>query len=389
MERLPVDPFEGRGLPWPFRAFGVLCVAGALVYSYGFARYAAETVSAFRAGSLNADGVSDIVVAFLHLVVIAALLVSFAVLGIRLITEKRRHAALAANVLSLLLLLDVLCLIMLEGVRAHLAVVGTLWVLSIAFGVYADPALVQERKLKRKLRSMEDRDEQEAGTLGRDRTGRGYISLNFFNLFWIFVVCSVLGLVLETTAHYLWYHAYQDRAGLLFGPFSPIYGVGALLMTLALNRFYKSNPLVIFLVSALIGGAFEYFTSWFMQIAFGAVAWNYSGMWLSIGGRTCGLFMCFWGLLGLAWIKLLLPLTLRLVNLIPWNWRYWLTVVCALLMAVDVVMSLQALDCWYERLSGKSVVSPIQQFYADHFDNAYMENRFQTMTIHPETSGRT
>lgn len=227
------------------------------------------------------------------------------------------------------------------------------------------------------------------GPEGFDESGRGLIQLNFFNLFWIFMVASVLGLVMETVAHMVIYHAYQNRVGLLFGPFSPIYGVGALLMTVSLNRFYRANPIIIFLVSALIGGAFEYFTSWFMQIAFGAVAWDYTGMWLSIGGRTCGLFMLVWGLLGTVWIKFLLPLTLKVINLIPLNWRRWLTFVCALAMAVNIVMSLGALDCWYERLSGKPASSAIQRFYADHYDNAFMAHKFQTMTIHPESSPRT
>lgn len=39
--------------------------------------------------------------------------------------------------------------------------------------------------------------------------------------------------------------------------------------------------------------------------------------------------MACWGVLGVVWIKLLLPFMLRVVNMIPWNWRYVLTSVCA------------------------------------------------------------
>lgn len=382
------DSLENTPLNWAVRMFGILCVVGAILYAVWLAGDAFATVEAFRAGKLTPDGMSTIVVTFIHLADLAALTAAFIVLGVRLLTSKRRYAAQTTSVIIALLVLNAACCIMLFGIDHRLGIAIGASALAIAFRTYIDPDLIRERRCQRKARELEERDEQRAGTLGRDETGKGYIALNFFNLFWIFVVCSVLGLALETTFHALQFHAYQDRAGMLFGPFSPIYGVGALLMTLCLNRFYRANPLVIFLVSAIIGGAFEYFTSWFMQIAFGAVAWNYTGMWLSIGGRTCGLFMCFWGLLGMVWIKLLLPLTLRAVNLIPWNWRYWLTAVCAALMLVNAVMTLQALDCWYERLSGAKVMSPIQQFYAQHFDNAYMADRFQSMTIHPEDAAR-
>ena len=237
---------------------------------------------------------------------------------------------------------------------------------------------------------METREQVEEGTLGRDETGKGYITLNFFNIFWIFVVCCVLGLVIETVYHFVVVEPghYQDRAGMLFGPFSPIYGFGAVLMTMALNRFHDKPVILIFLISAVIGGAFEYLTSWFMEFAFGAVAWDYSGTFLSIDGRTNGMFMAMWGLLGVVWIKLLLPWMLKLVNLIPWKLRYTITSVCAVLMIVDGVMTLQSLDCWYERLSGSTADTPIETFYADHFDDDYMAERFQSMTINPDNATR-
>lgn len=185
---------------------------------------------------------------------------------------------------------------------------------------------------------------------------------------------------------------------MLFGPFSPIYGFGAVLMTVALNRFYKSNFVVIFLVSAIIGGLFEAAVSWFMQTAFGAVAWDYTGSTIFglfpdpiaeiFHGRTSALFMCMWGALGCVWIKLCLPWLLKLINLIPWKARYGVTTLCAALMLVNGVMTLEALDCWYQRESGYQPTSPVEEFYAKNFDDAYMEHRFQSMTITPEHSVR-
>ena len=101
------------------------------------------------------------------------------------------------------------------------------------------------------------------------------------------------------------------------------------------------------------------------------------------------MFMIMWGILGVAWIKLLLPQMLKVVNLIPWNWRYAVTTVAAALMIVDGAMTLMSLDCWYEREAGRTPDTPIEQFFADHFDNSFMEHRFQSMSIDPDNATRT
>lgn len=381
---------DKQRLPLILKIFGVLLILASAAALPGLIKTTLLGIKTFAQNGLADYGLSTVVVAGLYMVVLVVLALTFIVFGIRLLRNQRRFAALISYGLYVLLVAAALCSIMLEGIGTDLIQYGVVLVIIIALQSYLDPSLVEERRKHREERQQLVHEQGEAGTLGRDITGKGYITLNFFNLFWIFVVASIFGLFMEEIFHFLVVvpGQWQDRAGLLFGPFSPIYGCGAVLMTVFLNRFHKSNFILIFFVAAIIGGAFEYCVSLFMQYAFGAVAWDYTGMWLSIGGRTCGVFMCMWGLLGVLWIKLALPFLLRLVNMIPWNWRYVITSVCAALMMVDAVMTLQSLDCWYERLSGNPINTPIEKFYDQHFDNAYMENRFQSMTIVPDDAVR-
>ena len=280
----------------------------------------------------------------------------------------------------------------LKGLGLNLVSPAVQLVVLIALHITADPSLREERRLQFALRRMDARSAYEnaasQGMAGRDLTGKGYISLDFFNLFWLFAIGCVFGLVIETIYHFVLFGEYQDRAGFLWGPFSPIYGFGVVIVTVLLNHLWQSNWLLIFCSSAVIGGAFEYFTSWFMQAAFGIRAWDYTGQWLSIDGRTSGKYMFFWGVLGLVWVKLILPRLLRLIQRIPWKIRYSLTLVCFILIFVDGVMTLMALDAWYSRMAGVAQNSPVSQFFATYFNDDFMAHRFQTMTIDPSTAGR-
>ena len=374
-----------RKLPVALKVFGILCIVVGVATLPMMIMSAIALVHLARSGGFADEAMTPVVVTIVLVAALLAMTIVSVLLGIRLLRDRRRFAAVTAEVLMALDAVAIVCGIMLSGIHETLLFNCAILIALFFISGYVDPSLAEERQLQRKLRDMETRDQAEEGTLGLDETGRGYIALNFFNVFWIFVVCSVLGLVIEVVYHFIVVvpGEYQDRAGMLFGPFSPIYGVGAVLMTMALNRFHDKPVPVIFLVSAVIGGAFEFFVSWFMEMAFGAVAWDYTGTFLSIDGRTNGMFMAMWGMLGVLWIKALLPKMLDIVNLIPWKLRYTVTAVCTVLMLANAIMTLQSLDCWYERLSGHEPETPVEEFYATYFDDDFMANRFESMTINP------
>lgn len=408
MDRNQLDPSvpsttEAKKVPLIIKVYAVLCTLSGVGTLPSVAVFMWQVITALINGNVAAKLGDNTLVAVglivAGIMLSAASAIILIVFGLDLIKDQRRNAARLSYVLIAFTVVELLVDVMLQGIGPFLLRPAVQLVILIALSATVDPTLRQERKLQRRLQEMLDRDAAAEGMLGRDETGEGYIKLNYFNLFWVFFVCSVLGLILEEVWHMVVVDpgVYQDRAGMLFGPFSPIYGFGAVLMTMALNRFYKKNPLIIFLVSALIGGAFEVFVGWFMQTSFGVVSWSYSHIRLFgmpdpiavlTGGRTCTPFACMWGLGGLIWIKVLLPRLLKLINMIPWKRRYSATVILTAVMLIDGVMTLQSLDYWYQRVNGTVRNIPVAQFYDKHFDNEYMENRFQSMTMSPKDATR-
>lgn len=408
MDRNQLDPSvpsttEAKKIPLIIKVYAVLCTLSGVGTLPSVAVFMWQVITALINGNVAAKLGDNTLVAVglivAGIMLSAASAIILIVFGLDLIKDQRRNAARLSYVLIAFTVVELLVDVMLQGIGPFLLRPAVQLVILIALSATVDPTLRQERELQRRLQEMLDRDAAAEGMLGRDETGEGYIKLNYFNLFWVFFVCSVLGLILEEVWHMVVVDpgVYQDRAGMLFGPFSPIYGFGAVLMTMALNRFYKKNPLIIFLVSALIGGAFEVFAGWFMQTSFGVVSWSYSHIRLFgmpdpiavlTGGRTCTPFACMWGLGGLIWIKVLLPRLLKLINMIPWKRRYSATVILTAVMLIDGVMTLQSLDYWYQRVNGTVRNIPVAQFYDKHFDNEYMENRFQSMTMSPKDATR-
>ena len=264
MDRNELDPSvpsatEVKKIPLIIKVYAVLCILSGVGTLPSVGAFMWQVITALINGNAAAKLGDNTLVAVglivAGIMLSAASAVILIIFGLDLIRNQRRNAARLSYILIAFTVVELLVDVMLQGIGLFLLRPAIQLGILIALSATVDPTLRQERELQRRLQEMLDRDAAAEGMLGRDETGEGYIKLNYFNLFWVFFVCSVLGLILEEVWHMVVVDpgVYQDRAGMLFGPFSPIYGFGAVLMTMALNRFYKKNPLIIFLVSALLG----------------------------------------------------------------------------------------------------------------------------------------
>ena len=224
----------------------------------------------------------------------------------------------------------------------------------------------------------EARHEIEAVARPRDE----FFSLSYWHILWLFVAGSVAGLVLETVFHVVVYGGYESRAGLVWGPFSPIYGFGAVFLTIVLNRFWHNHNVVIFTVAMIVGSLLEYVTSWGMEVFFGAVAWDYEGTFGSIHGRTNFVFGVMWGMLGLVWVRTVLPFFKRAFSAIDVETVAMKAVGVALtaFLVLDIALTLGAVGRQSERMLGIEADNAMKVFFDERFPDDWMKQRFH-MTV--------
>ena len=86
-----------------------------------------------------------------------------------------------------------------------------------------------------------------------------------------------------------------EKRGFLNGPICPIYGHGALVVLLCLHGGCK-NPLLTFLLGAVLTSLVEYITSFAMEKLFHMRWWDYSQYKFHLNGRVCLLNSTLFGL---------------------------------------------------------------------------------------------
>lgn len=203
--------------------------------------------------------------------------------------------------------------------------------------------------------------------------------LCFTKLFYIFVIGSFVGTVLETIWAVIVEGHFEFRVGMVYGPFIPVYGGGACFLTIVLYKLYKLNDTLIYAISAVVGATFEYICSWLQETFLGTVSWDYSNTPFNFNGRTNLMYALIWGFLGLVWVRYLYPFAAKLIEKIPKRAGSILTTFLIIFMIFNSVMSVAAVWRWEQRDDGIEAQSSFEMYLDKYFDDDKMEMLFPHM----------
>ena len=155
--------------------------------------------------------------------------------------------------------------------------------------------------------------------------------------FLLFIIYSVIGWCMEVVLKLIESRKFVNR-GFLIGPYCPIYGYGAILITFLLKK-YTDDVLTLFIMAILICGILEYLTSYFMEKIFKARWWDYSKNKFNINGRVCLETIIPFGLLGLLIMYVTNPFFLAKLEQIPQLWLNILFWTILILFIADNIVS--------------------------------------------------
>ena len=156
--------------------------------------------------------------------------------------------------------------------------------------------------------------------------------------FILITLYSVSGWIIESVKSIPREKKFINR-GFLIGPYCPVYGAGALLISLIFQNI--NNIFITFFGSLLICGLVEYLTSYIMERLFKTRWWDYSHKKININGRICLEYLIYFGIAGVLIIYIINPILLKYINMISTLWLYIISFLLSINYIVDLKWSLE------------------------------------------------
>ena len=162
----------------------------------------------------------------------------------------------------------------------------------------------------------------------------------------LFIIYSLIGWVYESFYCTAKSGKWENR-GFLYGPVCPIYGTGAVaisvLIKLTADASISFEPWQIFLISVVGSAVLEYITSWTLEKLFHALWWDYSYLPLNLNGRISLLTSLGFGGAGLLIVYYIAPATETIMTFLSPLATEILALLLVAAFTVDMTLTVTAL----------------------------------------------
>lgn len=155
-----------------------------------------------------------------------------------------------------------------------------------------------------------------------------------------FLLYSILGFLLETVRSF--FVNSKFTSGILYGPWTPIYGIGIVIVILISNYLFShlhlsrwAETFITFVIITLILTLLEWIGGILIEKIFHTVFWDYSKEAFSIGKYISLSKSLMWGVGSILFIYVLKPLLEGVIKHIPIP----VTIILTLLMLSDFILT--------------------------------------------------
>ena len=156
-----------------------------------------------------------------------------------------------------------------------------------------------------------------------------------------FFIYSILGFIFEglvtliTSGHF--------SSGIFYGPWTPVYGVGAIIILIVSKKLFKNlhmhrlleTIIVFFVVSILLSFA-EWVGGVLIELIFDTSLWDYSKQDFNLGKYVSLEMTLVWGFMSVLFIYIIHPILDKVIEKIP----KWLTILLIISFIIDVIITL-------------------------------------------------
>lgn len=179
----------------------------------------------------------------------------------------------------------------------------------------------------------------------------------FYELFFYFILYAFAGWLLEVAYALYSHHKFINR-GFLFGPYCPLYGVGAVFLVLFMEPF-KFSIIISFIIAVLITSGLEYLTGYVLKKCFETTWWDYSDDPFNVNGFICLHFSILWGIGAVIFMRFIHPFIASSYGLINNQIGYIFLTILFILTTVDFLSTL------YFLMELNRLFSQLQKIYLE------------------------